>query len=568
MSTWAMDLGTTNTGIARWVAAEERVKLEELDEICRHPGQEDPLEAPRLIPSTTHCLDELDLLGKIGTWRFFDRRVFWGKRALIGRPALEANAGKVHPAFAKTFKPYLAHEASRPLARVGTRTYSAREVAAIYIRELFAALKRKTGERVRDLVITTPVEAFEAYRAELVRITKRLGVSRLRFIDEPVAAAIGYGLTLRQRRVVLVVDFGGGTLDLALVALSAKDVQAGSCEVLAKEGRAIGGNLVDRWLLEDFCQRLDYPLREDSDDEQLTFWFRLMLQEACRVKEAVYFAEQAEFELVPPEHMRRFEARLMGDDLTLAVTREHVVEILERNGLYDAFGQCVEGLEKQAQARGLSLDEVEDVLMVGGSTLLPRVYPFFEQRFGRDRVRAWQPFEAVAYGAAAFAADSFTQSDFIVHDYAFVTYDAKTHEPQYTVIVPRGTRIPTGGEFWKRRLVPTCSLGEPETMFKLVVCEIGAEDAAAQRRFTWDAVGNVHKVGGQQSGEPAGPVIVPLNEANPTLGYLKPPHLPSDKKARLEISFGVNAERWLCATVIDLKTSKHLMKDESVVRLL
>ncbi|CAN0584799.1 unnamed protein product, partial [Laminaria digitata] len=63
-------------------------------------------------------------------------------------------------------------------------------------------------------------------------------------------------------------------------------------------------------------------------------------------------------------------------------------------------------------------------------------------------------------------------------------------------------------------------------------------------------------------------LVVPLNESNPTLGYLKPPHAPSDKRPRLEISFGVNADRWLCATVYDLFTKRYMMREEPVVRLL
>ena len=90
-------------------------------------------------------------------------------------------------------------------------------------------------------------------------------------LDEPVAAAIGYGLAQKSRRHVLVVDFGAGTLDLALVSLTAKGVAAGSCGVVAKAGRGIGGDVVDRWLVEEFCRRLDYPLREDAEDEATRF---------------------------------------------------------------------------------------------------------------------------------------------------------------------------------------------------------------------------------------------------------------------------------------------------------
>jgi hypothetical protein len=180
-------------------------------------------------------------------------------------------------------------------------------------------------------------------------------------------------------------------------------------------------------------------------------------------------------------------------------------------------------------------------------------------------VRAWHPFEAVVKGAASFAADRYAQLDFIVHDYAFVTYDAKTHEPVHTVVVPRGTRFPTRPDFWRAQLVPTCSLGAPETLFKLLVCEIGSANHSG-RRFVWDASGNLFKVGGDAKTE--GRVVVPLNDANPTLGTLDPPHSPRDRRPRLEVSFGVDENRWLIATVTDLLSRRALMERQPVVRLL
>jgi hypothetical protein len=134
--------------------------------------------------------------------------------------------------------------------------------------------------------------------------------------------------------------------------------------------------------------------------------------------------------------------------------------------------------------------------------------------------------------------------------------------------VPRGTRFPTSPELWKRQLVPTCALGEPENLFKLLICEVsrsqGDGDGGGERRFVWDAAGDVHKVGGA-SGEAE--VVVPLNASSPTLGYLDPPHSPRDRRPRLEIAFGVSSERWLIATVRDLLTQRDLMREEPVVKL-
>jgi hypothetical protein len=360
-----------------------------------------------------------------------------------------------------------------------------------------------------------------------------------------------------------VVDFGGGTLDLALVELNPRSTAAGGCRVVAKAGAALGGELVDHWLLAEFCRRLDYPLIEAHDAES-RFWTQLMLNEARRVKEAVFFDEQATFDLMPPEELRDFAARVRGQSSLVTISRGEVRDILEKRGLFRALDGVLDQVLTQAKAGGIGDGAIDDVLMVGGSTLLPDVFSLFESRFGRARVRAWQPFEAVAYGACAHAAGRMPHSDFIVHDYALLTYDAKTGSPQYNVIIERGTRFPTAPDVWKRQLVPTCALGEPERFFKLVVCELG--DSGGGRAFGFDERGLVHKLG--KAGDEAGPLIVKLNESNPTLGELDPPHLASDRRPRLEIGFGVSSERWLCATVTDLATKRRLMSEHPVVKLL
>ena len=558
MTGWALDLGTTNSGIARCDETGQP-QLVELPRVCRDPERDDPLEAPRMVPSAVHVLARAGLVDRIGSWPPVARRVFLGKRALIGQRALERNRDAAHAAFVPTFKAALASETTRPLARVGRRVVTARDAAGLYLRELLAETKRATGVRVRDLVVTSPVSAFETYRAELQRLLQDLGVRRVRFVDEPVAAALGYGLSLSHERSVLVVDIGGGTMHVVLVELSARGSLGGEARVIAKQGRPLGGNAVDGWLLEAACLKAGLPALDVLGDEAARFWRRLMLAEACRVKESLHFDETAVFRVTPPGTTRRNE-RGAGASL-LTFTRAELVTLLEANGFYRGLDACLAAMFEDGRAQ---LADVEDVLLVGGSTLLPGVFARIEERFERRRLRAWQPFEAVAYGGASFAADRVGALDFIVHDYAFVTHDPKTGEAQHTVIVPRGTRFPTPPDFWKRQLVPTCSLGEREQVFRLVVCEVERGDGIEQR-FVWDAAGDLHKVGGA-SGDAE--VIVPLNATSPTLGYLDPPHEPQDRRPRLEIAFGVNAERWLVATVHDLLTRAELMNEEPVVRLI
>jgi molecular chaperone DnaK (HSP70) len=553
---WALDLGTTNSGIARCDDTGQP-QLVELTAVCRDPERNDPLEAPRMVPSAIHVLERPGLVDRLGGWPPLARRVFLGRRALIGRRALEHDQDSA--AFVPTFKAALSSEATRPLARVGRRAFSARRVAGLFLRELLAETKRTTGVRIRDLVVTSPVAAFETYRAEVQRLLLDLGVRRVRFVDEPIAAALGYGLSLSHDRTVLVVDIGGGTMHVVLVELSPKGAMGGEARVIAKQGRPLGGNAVDGWVLEAACAKAGLPALDVLGDETGRFWRRLMLAEACRIKEDLHLNETAVFRITPPGSGRRGDRAARTPLLT--TSRAELVSVLEANGFYNGLEACLAAMFEDGNAR---LEDVDDVLLVGGSTLLPGVFTRIEDRFGRRRMRAWQPFEAVAYGGACFAAERIGALDFIVHDYAFVTHDPKTGDAQHTVIVPRGTRFPTPPDLWKRQLVPTCSLGEPEQVFRLVICEVERGDAT-ERRFVWDATGDMHKVGGTDG---KADVIVPLNAASPTLGYLDPPHAPSDRRPRLQIAFGVNAERWLVATIHDLLTRRELMREEPVVRLI
>jgi molecular chaperone DnaK (HSP70) len=559
---WGLDIGTTNTSLGRWDASADRPHLLHLPGMVRPLETSEGISPPEIVPSATQIIARPSALSRLVASGPLAGKLLWGQLAHVGQAAIDkSNPG--HPrGFVSTFKGGLSRAPLRPLTELGGRSYSARDIAWYFLRELFAEAARQTGERVRELTVTVPVGSYETYRAEVAAVLTRLGVRRVRFVDEPVAAAIGYSLATGTRRSVLVVDFGGGTLDLALVRMDANTLEQGSSSVVAKAGRPLGGNRVDGWLLEHFCRRLDYELSE-PEDEDARFWQQLMLREARRVKEALEKSPSASFELYPPEELRRFEARLSGELRELAVTRQEVVDLLAERGVYRALEACQREVLEQAKSK-TGDDSVDDVLLVGGSTLLPEVFATFVRAFGRDRVRYWLPFEAVAYGATTFAAGKVRTSDFILHDYALLTHDA-SGRPAHTVIVPRGTRFPSAMNLWQRQLVPTCALGEPERYFKLVICEIG--DSNDERSFGWDDAGNLHQLGGAAD-RAATPLVVKLNEANPALGELSPPHSPSDRRPRLRVAFGVNAERWLCATVEDLLSRRRLMEEEPVVRLL
>ena len=275
-------------------------------------------------------------------------------------------------------------------------------MARAFLRELLAETKHATGERIRDLVVTSPVSAFETYRAEVQRVLQGLGVRRVRFVDEPVAAALGYGLSLSHERTVLVVDIGGGTMHVVLVALSPRGAMGGEARVLAKQGRPLGGNAVDGWVLEEACRQAGYPPLDAEGDEKARFWRRLMLAEACRVKEAVHFDETAVFRVTPPGFGRACDAARTRAPRCRPSPARSWASCSRRTASTAASRRASPRCSRTGRPR---VEDVDDVLLVGGSTLLPGVFARLEERFERRRLRAWQPFEAVAYGGACFAAD-------------------------------------------------------------------------------------------------------------------------------------------------------------------
>jgi molecular chaperone DnaK (HSP70) len=534
---WALDFGTTHSLLASWLPGARQAEILEFPDISIPCGP--VLESIRGVP-TAILLEKPDLWAKLGRIPWVQKAFFIGTQARIGQKARSTTGGLPDPAFAERFKPVWMAEPLRPVARLGGAKINAREAGSLFLRELFAALWKQTRQRPLEITLSVPVEAYEPFRAELGAALQGLGI-KAHFVDEPVAAAVGYGVALDRDRELLIFDIGGATMQLARVQLQPRGALAGRGLVRAKWGVSVGGDTVDRWIFEESARLLGLILPEDNSEDTI-LWRAMMLAEARRIKESLYSSPQAEFLWMVPDELRGLKARFGGNQ-RLIWSRTMLLAILEEKGLWKMLEEGV--------SRVLESGAPEEVLLTGGSSLLCGIAPWFEARFGRDRVRAWQPFEAVVRGAAALAAGEVVQSDVVVHDYALQTYKEQ-NRLEHSIVVPGGTRFPTAPDFWRQLVVPTCASGEPETVFRLVVVELG------KGALSWDKEGILH----------SGPVVVPLNESNPVLGVLEPPHLPEDRKPRLELMFGVDADRWLVATVKDLKTSRILMKEQPVVRLL
>lgn len=541
---WAIDLGTTNTLIAKWVGTHAvTVALEELAEY-------EPAWRTPLIPSVIY-FQEIN-------------------RAIIGRPAMAArefmqgaDLQQMGPV-ARSFKKTLARASQQAVAQVGSETISARQCATVYLRELLAASAeyerqrvepsrtrmqrlaralrwwRKEGQ-VTDLTMTVPVESYEPYRAELAQISRKLGVSRFRTLDEPVAAALGYGVDLTDEKHIMVVDFGGGTLDLAIVRTHPPNSSGGRmgasqhrATLLAGRGMIYGGETIDGWIADLGCQRL--MAHQDTLRPVLLAQAEAIkkdLSNKASVADSSYF--------------------LLQGGGRIEIARQEFLDMLERNELYKTLEVLTEATLDDCKHE-LNEVDIDAVLLVGGSTLLPGVRELFERLFGAQRVHYWEPFEAVVKGAAVFGA-GFSVDQIVHHDYAIRVYNDNQQRPEYERLVRRGTGYPTPNPFETRYYAVT----EGQQLFRLPICEVGYGGRVS---LPWSKRmnGNEYWI---PNGSEEGECVITLNEGDAL--RLAPPG--SGTQARLRIDFTIDTNRYLCATIHDLQKQRDLRTEERVVML-
>lgn len=525
---WGIDLGTSNTTICEDRSGSPR--------IVNLPGLA-KLEPLTQTPVVLSCVCILDREAR---------------SVLIGQAAVDYNWDGRAEGWATGFKRHLGREHQRTVARVGGRTFTVRDATRLYFRELVAALEQQAGHRVTDVTVAVPCDAFETYRAELRGVFEALdrrpwlrriwdrvrghdGSIRLRMLDEPVAAALGYGVDLTRPATLVALDFGAGTLEAALVRTAeGSAAQTGQADVLAKQGVALGGDDVDQWILEALVPRALHDWPE---------WQVALRWEAERTKLLASAGQTASF---------TFRNETWG-------TLDHagLERILIEHGVHDAVRVLLGRLMDEARERhGVEVADIDDVLLEGGSTLLPGIRAVVGETFGRDRVREWLPFESVARGACIFAGGT-RVDDFIYHDYGIrVRRDDGGEE--YELLIESGTRFPTADDHAVRYYAPGF---DGQKSLNLFVCEVGR---IAGQSVAWQPRPNGNRyfrptTDGQRAFCPC------LNEADPALP-LDPPGRGTGP--RLRVAFMVDADRWLCATVHDLQKKSDLLVRKPVVRLL
>ena len=309
------------------------------------------------------------------------------------------------------------------------KSYTPQEISAIILQKLKADAESYLGQQVKEAVITVPAYFTDAQRQATKDAGRIAGLEVKRIINEPTAAALAYGMDkLDQDKKILVFDLGGGTFDVSIL-----EIGDGTFEVLATAGNnRLGGDDFDKviidYLAEEFKKAEGVDLREDN----------MALQ---RLKEA---AEKAKKELsstmssninLPfitatasgPKHMNIDLSRAKFDELT-----HHLVE------------KTMEPTKRALADAGLSVSEIDDVLLVGGSTRIPAVQEAVKKFIGKDPHKGINPDECVAAGAAIQAGVLTGEvNDLLLLDVTPLSLGIETMGNVMTKIIERNTTIPT-----------------------------------------------------------------------------------------------------------------------------